>query len=162
MLGIARTYDEALIKAFYGAGMHLITDGNVIITVKNQDKEEVVPIAKGLYELGWKIYCTSGTADYLRKRGIPTIRLNKVGDAKPDILDQILSGEIDLVINTPSQGAQHHRDGFLIRRNTVEAGIPCLTSLDTANAFLNCVRKVEETNLSVVDITRVSTFLNLV
>ena len=160
VLGIAKTYDEALIKAFYGAGLHLLTDGNVIITVKNQDKEEVVPIARGLHDLGWKIYCTSGTADYLRKRGVPTIRLSKVGDAKPDILDYILSGEVDLVINTPSQGAQHHRDGFLIRRNAVEAGIPCLTSLDTANAFLTCVQHVQETNLSVVDITKISTFVN--
>ena len=162
VLGIAKTYDEALIKAFYGAGMHLLTDGNVIITVKDQDKEEVVPIAKGLQELGWHIYCTEGTAEYLRRRGVQTIRLNKIGDAKPDILDEIISGSIDLVINTPSKGAQHHRDGFLIRRNTVEAGIPCLTSLDTASAFLNCVRHVEDTNLSVVDITKVSTFLNFV
>ena len=155
VLGIAKTYSEALIKAFYGAGIHLITDGRAIITVKDQDKEEVAPIAKGLSDLGWTIYCTAGTAEYLRKRGIPTVRLSKVGEAKPDILDKILSGEIDLVINTPTKDHQHRRDGFLIRRNTVEAGIPCLTSLDTAKAFLTCVRNVEDTDLSVIDITKI-------
>jgi carbamoyl-phosphate synthase large subunit len=162
VLGIAGTYDEALIKAFYGAGVHLITDGNVVITVKNQDKEEVLPIARGLHKLGWKIFTTVGTGDFLEKNGVPSTRLSKVGMAKPDILDTILSGKIDLVINTPSKGVEHNRDGYKIRRNAVEAGIPCLTSLDTANAFLTCVQHVEETNLSVVDITKMSTFLNFV
>ena len=162
VLGIARSYDEALIKAFYGAGVHLITDGNVVITVKDQDKEEVLPIARGLYELGWKIFTTVHTGDFLEKNGVPSTRLSKVGMAKPDILDTILSGKIDLVINTPSKGVAHNRDGYKIRRNAVEAGIPCLTSLDTANAFLTCVQHVEETNLSVVDITKMSTFLNFV
>ena len=148
-----------MIKAFQGAGMHLLTNGNVIITVKDQDKEEALPIAKGLCDLGWTIYSTEGTSNYLKENGIPNVRLNKVGGDAPDILDVILSGTIDLVINTPSKGAEHRRDGFLIRRNTVEAGIPCLTSLDTANAFLRCVQHVEDTNLSVVDITKVSSFL---
>ena len=159
VLGIARSFEEAMIKAFQGAGMHLLTNGNVIITVKDQDKEEALPIAKGLCDLGWTIYSTEGTSNYLKENGIPNVRLNKVGGDAPDILDVILSGTIDLVINTPSKGAEHRRDGFLIRRNTVEAGIPCLTSLDTANAFLRCVQHVEDTNLSVVDITKVSSFL---
>ncbi|MCI1952667.1 MAG: carbamoyl-phosphate synthase large subunit [Clostridiales bacterium] len=162
VLGIARTYDEALIKAFYGAGTHMIKNGRVIITVKNSDKAEVLPIAKGLYDLGWTIYATQGTADYLNDHEIPTIRTHKVGMNQHDIINLIMSGKIDLVINTPSKGMQHDRDGFLIRRNAVEAGIPCLTSLDTANAFLTCARHVETTELSVVDITHVSTFLNLV
>lgn len=162
VLGIAGTYDEALIKAFYGAGVHLITDGNVIITVKDQDKEEVLPIARGLHELGWKIFTTVKTGDFLEKNGVPSTRLSKIGMAKPDILDTILSGKIDLVINTPSKGVAHNRDGYKIRRNAVEAGIPCLTSLDTANAFLTCVQHVEATNLSVVDITKMSTFLNYI
>lgn len=162
VLGIAGTYDEALIKAFYGAGVHLITDGNVIITVKDQDKEEVLPIARGLHELGWKIFTTVKTGDFLEKNGVPSTRLSKIGMAKPDILDTILSGKIDLVINTPSKGVAHNRDGYKIRRNAVEAGIPCLTSLDTANAFLTCAQHVEATNLSVVDITKMSTFLNYV
>ena len=162
VLGIARTFEEAMIKAFQGAGMHLLTNGNAIITVKDQDKEEVLPIAKGLHDLGWTIYSTEGTSEFLEKEGIPNTLLNKVGGEKPDILDHILSGTIDLVINTPSKEAAHKRDGFRIRRTTVEAGIPCLTSLDTANAFLRCVQHVENTNLSVVDITKVSTFLILV
>jgi carbamoyl-phosphate synthase large subunit len=162
VLGVAKTYDEALIKAFYGAGVHMIEKGKVIITVKDSDKEEVLPIAQGLYDLGWTILSTAGTSEFLNDRGIPTIRLHKIGDGKPDIIDHILSGDINLVINTPSNGVAHHRDGYRIRRNAVEAGIPCLTSLDTANAFLTCARHVETTQLSVVDITKVSTFLNFI
>ena len=162
VLGVARTYDEALIKAFYGAGVHLIEKGNVIITVKDSDKNEVLPIAKGLYDLGWTIYSTAGTSEFLNENEIPTIRLHKIGDGKPDIIDHILSGKINLVINTPSKGVAHHRDGYKIRRNAVEAGIPCLTSLDTANAFLTCARHVDTTHLSVVDITKVSSALNII
>ena len=162
VLGVAKTYDEALIKAFYGAGIHKIDKGNVIITVKDSDKPEVLPIAQGLYDLGWTVYATAGTSEFLNANGIPTIRLHKIGEAKPDILDRILSGKIHLVINTPSKSVAHHRDGYRIRRNAVEAGIPCLTSLDTANAFLTCARHVENTRLSVVDITKVSAFLNRV
>ncbi len=162
VLGVAKTYDEALIKAFYGAGVHKIEKGNVIITVKDSDKEEMLPIAEGLYDLGWTIYSTAGTSEFLNDHDIPTIRLHKIGAGKPDILDQILSGRINLVINTPSKSVAHHRDGYKIRRNAVEAGIPCLTSLDTANAFLRCARHVETTQLSVVDITKVSSFLNFI
>ena len=162
VLGVAKTYDEALIKAFYGSGVHKIQKGKVIITVKDSDKEEVLPIARGLYDLGWTILSTAGTSEFLNDHGIPTIRLHKIGDGKPDIIDHILSGEINLVVNTPSKAVAHHRDGFRIRRNAVEAGIPCLTSLDTANAFLTCARHVETTQLSVVDITKVSTFLNFI
>lgn len=162
VLGVAKTYDEALIKSFYGAGVHMIEKGKAIITVKDSDKEEVLPIAQGLYDLGWTILSTAGTSEFLNDHGIPTIRLHKIGDGTPDILDHILSGDINLVINTPSKGVAHHRDGYRIRRNAVEAGVPCLTSLDTANAFLTCARHVETTQLSVVDITKVSTFLNFI
>ncbi len=162
VLGIARTFDEALIKAFYGAGVHMIQNGKVIFTVKNSDKEEALPIARGLYDLGWTIYATAGTSDYFNDNDIPTIRTNKIGAGKPDILDHITSGKINLVINTPSKGVAHNRDGYKIRRNAVESGIPCLTSLDTANAFLTCARHVETTQLSVIDITKVSTFLNFI
>lgn len=162
VLGIARTYDEALIKAFYGAGVHMIQKGHVIITVKDGDKEEMLPIARGLYDLGWKIYSTKGTSDFLNDNGIPTIRTKKIGAGKPDILDHIISGEIDLVINTPSKVDEHKRDGYLIRRNAVEAGIPCLTSLDTANAFLNCALHADSMKLSVIDITKISSFLNII
>lgn len=162
VLGIARTYEEALIKAFYGAGVHMIKHGHVIITVKDGDKEEMLPIAKGLYDLGWKIYSTKGTSDFLNDNGIPTIRTKKIGAGSPDILDHIISGEIDLVINTPSKVDEHKRDGYIIRRNAVEAGIPCLTSLDTANAFLNCALHVDGMKLSVIDITKISAFVNFI
>ena len=162
VLGVARTYDEALIKAFYGAGVHMINKGRIIITVKNSDKEEVLPIAQALHDLGWTIYATPGTSDYFNDHDIPTIRTNKIGENKPDILDLITSGKIDMVINTPSRGAVHNRDGYLIRRNAVECGLPCLTSLDTANAFLTCCKNVKTTQLSVVDITKVSSFLNII
>jgi len=162
VLGIAKTFDEALIKAFYGAGVQMIKNGRVIFTLKDSDKEEALPIARGLFKLGWTIYATAGTSDFFNDNDIPTIRTNKVGAGKPDILDNIMSGKINLVINTPSKGVAHNRDGYKIRRNAVEAGIPCLTSLDTANAFLTCARHVETTQLSVIDITKVSTFLNFI
>ncbi len=162
VLGIAKTFDEALIKAFYGAGVHMIKNGKVIFTVKNSDKDEALPIARGLYELGWTIYATAGTSDFFNDNEIPTIRTNKIGAGNPDILDHITSGKINLVINTPSRGVAHNRDGYKIRRNAVEAGIPCLTSLDTANAFLTCAKHVETTQLSVIDITKVATFLNFI
>ncbi len=162
VLGIARTFDEALIKSFYGAGMHMIKNGRVIFTLKDSDKEEALPIARGLYDLGWTIYATAGTSDFFNDHEIPTIRTNKIGTGNPDILDHITSGKIDLVINTPSRGMVHNRDGYKIRRNAVESGISCLTSLDTANAFLTCARHVETTQLSVIDITKVSTFLNFI
>lgn len=162
VLGIAKTFDEALIKAFYGAGVHMIKNGKVIFTVKNSDKVEALPIARGLYNLGWTIYATAGTSDFFNDNDIPTIRTNKIGAGKPDILDHIMSGKINLVINTPSRGVAHNRDGYKIRRNAVEAGIPCLTSLDTANAFLTCAKHVETTQLSVIDITKVATFLNFI
>ncbi|MGX8701411.1 carbamoyl-phosphate synthase large subunit [Caproiciproducens sp.] len=162
VLGIARTFDEALIKSFYGAGVHMIKNGRVIFTLKDSDKEEALPIARGLYDLGWTIYATAGTSDFLNDHDIPTIRTNKIGTGSPDILDHIASGKIDLVINTPSRGVAHNRDGYKIRRNAVESGIPCLTSLDTANAFLTCAQHVETTQLSVIDITKVSKFLNFI
>ncbi len=162
VLGIARTFDEALIKSFYGAGVHMIKNGRVIFTLKDSDKEEALPIARGLYDLGWTIYATAGTSDFLNDHDIPTIRTNKIGTGSPDILDHITSGKIDLVINTPSRGVVHNRDGYKIRRNAVESGIPCLTSLDTANAFLTCAQHVETTQLSVIDITKVSKFLNFI
>lgn len=162
VLGIAHTYNEALIKAFYGAGVHMIQNGRVVITVKNSDKEEVLPIAKGLYDLGWTIYATAGTAEFLNDHDIPTIRVCKIGKGERDTLTLVTSGKIDLIINTPTTTAQHSRDGFAIRRAAVECGVTCLTSLDTANAFLTCAQQVQTTQLSVVDITRVNTFLNLV
>ena len=162
VLGIARTYDEALLKAFYGAGVHMIQHGRVVVTVKNSDKAEVLPIVKGLYDLGWTIYATAGTSDYLNAHDIPTIRVSKLGKGERDTVSLITEGKINLVINTPSQTASHSRDGLTIRRTAVECGVTCLTSLDTANAFLTCAQNAQTTQLSVVDITRVNTFLNFV
>ncbi len=162
VLGIAHTYGEALLKSFYGAGFHKIQKGRAMLTVRNSDKAEVLPIAKGLFEQGWTIYATKGTSEFLNEHDIPTVRVNKIDEGKPDILDQITSGKIHLVINTPSGGNARNKDGYLIRRYAVECGIPCLTSLDTAAAFLTCVQNAEITQLSVVDITKVSSFLNII
>mgnify|MGYP001623737941 FL=1 len=162
VLGIARTYDEALLKAFYGAGVHMIKNGRVIVTVKNSDKPEVLPIVQGLYDLGWTIYATEGTSEFLNDHDIPTIRVSKIGKGERDTISLITAGKINLVINTPTNTASHSRDGLAIRRTAVECGVTCLTSLDTANAFLTCAQNAETTQLSVVDITRVNTFLNFV
>lgn len=162
VLGIARTYDEALLKAFYGAGVHMIKNGRVIVTVKNSDKPEVLPIVQGLYDLGWTIYATEGTSEFLNDHDIPTIRVSKIGKGERDTVSLITAGKINLVINTPTNTASHSRDGLTIRRTAVECGVTCLTSLDTANAFLTCAQNAETTQLSVVDIARVNTFLNFV
>lgn len=157
VLGIADNYDEAMAKAFRGAGIHLIR-GNALITVRDSDKEEVLPIAQGLYKMGWKLYATEGTCDFLSDHDIPCVRTFKIGTHTPDIADRVLSGQIDLVINTPSSNTEHHKDGYRIRRYAVEAGIPCLTSLDTAKALFESISHGAEDNLSVIDITRLEEY----
>ena len=157
VLGIADNYDEAMTKAFRGAGIHLIR-GNALITVRDSDKEEVLPIAQGLYKMGWKIYATEGTSVFLSDHDIPNVHTFKIGTHKPDITDRVLSGQIDLVTNTPSSNTEHHKDGYRIRRYAVEAGIPCLTSLDTAKALFECMQYGHEDTLSIVDITRLEEY----
>ena len=135
-LGIAKTFNEALYKAFLGAGVELPKHKQMIMTVKDADKPESVDVAKRFEALGYKIYATRSTAKYLQEHGVNALRVNKITQESPNVMDLILGHKIDLVIDTPSQGnGDKSRDGFLIRRNAIETGVYCITAMDTANAL---------------------------
>ena len=151
-LGIAKTFNEALYKAFLGAGINLPKYKNMIITVKDEDKEDIVPIAQRFQALGYKIYATRNTAKALNENGVNAIRTNKIEQPSPNLMDLILGHKIDLVIDTPSQGVEHSKDGFVIRRNAIETGVNVLTSLDTATALVTSLENTDVKMLTLIDI----------
>ena len=155
-LGIASTFNEALYKAFLGAGIRLPKHKNMIITVKDEDKEDIVPIAKRFEAQGYRIYATRGTAKVLKENGIRVIRTNKLEQPAPNLMDLILGHKIDVVIDTPPQGVEHQKDGFLIRRNAIETGVNVLTSLDTAEALVTSLENTDLHNLSLIDIATIA------
>ncbi|MCG8501354.1 MAG: ATP-grasp domain-containing protein, partial [Firmicutes bacterium] len=156
VLGISESFDEALYKGLIGAGVNIPASGNVLLTVRDTDKQEVIAIAQDLEKLGFKLYATGNTAHRLHQNYVATSAVKKIGEGKPDILDLIQSGKINLVINTPTRGRQPKRDGFKIRRKSVEQSIPCLTSLDTARAVIAGLKlDKEERDLEMIDITEV-------
>lgn len=155
VLGIAKTFDEALYKAFLGAGIDLPKHKQLIITVKDADKLEAVEIGRRFQALGYKIYATRSTARILNENGVKAVKTNKIEEESPNLLDLILGHRIDLVIDTPSQGKTRSHDGFLIRRNAIETGVNVLTSLDTANALVSSLEHIKEQKLSLVDIATV-------
>lgn len=152
-LGIAKNFNEALYKAFLGAGINLPKHKKMILTVKDTEKEESVSVAERFIRLGYEIYATKGTAKFLKSKGIDVIGVNKIEQESPTLMDLILGHEIDLVIDIPRQG-EHSKDGFLIRRVSIETGVTCITSLDTANALLTSLEHADKSHLSVVDIAR--------
>ncbi len=152
-LGIAKTFNEALYKAFEGAGIKLPRHKNMIITVKDEDKQDVVEIARRFQAVGYKIFSTRGTAKVLNENGVKALAVNKIEQESPNLLDLILGHQIDLVIDTPPQGADHSRDGFIIRRNAIETGVHVLTSLDTAAALATSLEN-RARKLTLVDIAR--------
>lgn len=153
-LGIAKTFNEALYKAFAGAGIKLPRHKNMIITVKDSDKEEIIDIARRFQDQGYKIFSTSGTARALKDHGIKVLMVRKLEQESPNLLDLILGHEIDLVIDTPTQGADRSRDGFVIRRNAIETGVTVLTSLDTAAALVTSMENRAK-ELTLIDIARI-------
>ena len=155
-LGIAETFNEALYKAFIGAGIKLPKHRNMIITVKEEDHEEVVPIARRFEALGYRIYATRGTAKVLKENGIKAIRTNKLEQPAPNLMDLILGHKIDVVIDTPPQGVEHQKDGFVIRRNAIETGVNVLTSLDTAEALVTSLENTDLNNLTLIDIATIA------
>ncbi len=155
VLGIAKTFNEALYKSFLGAGINLPRTKKMICTVNDADKQELVPIAARFAAIGYTIYATRSTADVLMAGGVEAIRIKKLSDGSPNALDLILAGEVDLVIDTPTQGRDKSRDGFLIRRNAIETGVTCLTSLDTARALLTSIESENLETLTVVDIAQI-------
>lgn len=155
-LGIAKTFDEALFKAFLGAGIDLPIHKKMIITVCDEDKKEIVPIAAGFSKLGYEIYATRGTAEVLKNNGVEVTQVNKLEQAAPTLMDLLLAHNIDLVIDTPSKGAGKSKDGFLIRRVAIETGVSVITALDTATALLRSLTNSHKDELEMIDIATVA------
>ena len=155
-LGLAESFPQALLKAFKGANLKAPKKGGrMIITVKDEDKEEIVGIARGFYDMGIEILATSGTCKVLNEAGIPARWVARVSEAHPNILDMIASGTVDLVINTPTRGRRHDTDGFKIRRSTVEHSVACVTAIDTARAMLTVRAQGRASDLRPIDITTI-------
>jgi carbamoyl-phosphate synthase large subunit len=141
VLGIDPEFSQALIKAFAAAGYRVPERPRVLLTIADRDKDEVLPLAADLYRAGARLSATRGTAQALRSSGVEVEEVPKIGEGSPDILERIREGNIDLVVNTFTQGRSPQRDGFQIRRTAVEHGVPCVTSLDTARAMLGVMAK---------------------
>lgn len=156
-LGIATTFEEALYKAFLGAGVNLPKHKKVIITVNDADKRDAISIGRRFEKLGYEVYATRSTAKVLQENGVNAIKVNKLSQESPTVIDLLLEHKIDIVIDTPTQGRDKTRDGFLIRRISIETGVNCFTSLDTVNALLTSLESNVKDNLTLIDIATVTT-----
>ena len=154
-LGIAKTFNEALYKAFLGAGIVLPKHKNMIMTVRDEDKPEAVEIAKRFEALGYNIFATKGTARALMEADVQVRMTRKLEQESPNILDLILGHQIDLVIDTPPQGAERSHDGFVIRRNAIETGVNVLTAIDTAKALVTSLENTDSKALTLIDIATI-------
>ncbi|MCI9610704.1 MAG: carbamoyl-phosphate synthase large subunit [Eubacterium sp.] len=153
-LGIAKTFEEALYKAFLGAGVILPKHRQMIITVKDADKPEAAEIARRFQALGYKIYATRSTAKFLNASGVPALRVRNIHQESPTIMDLLLGHKIDLVIDTPTQGRDKGRDGFLIRRVAIETGVNCITAMDTARALVLSLETAHQ-EMTMIDIAKI-------
>lgn len=151
-LGIAKTFNEALYKAFLGAGIDLPRHKRMIITVKDADKGEAIEIGRRFEKLGYTIYATRSTAKALNDAGVKAKKVNKIQQESPTVMDLILGHKIDLVIDTPTQGRDKSRDGFLIRRTSIETGVNCITALDTAKALATSLENKNDNPLTLINI----------
>ena len=154
-LGIAKTFDEALYKAFLGAGIKLPRHKNMIITVREEDKAEAVEIGRRFRKIGYRIFATEGTAEALKAGGVKANKVRKIEQESPNLMDLILGHKIDLVIDTPHQGADRARDGFVIRRNAIETGVNVLTAIDTAKALITSLENTDIRKLTLIDIAKI-------
>ena len=152
VLGISRSYDEALLKAFDGAGVHLPKDGKIIVTVRDKDKAEICEMFKNMKDMQFRLYATPGTRKALMAAGVPAEPINKISGDSPNIHDMLAAEDVSLIINTPTHGRLENRDGFKLRRLAVEAGCSCLTSLDAAKAIMESTRIVEADTVNLTDI----------
>jgi carbamoyl-phosphate synthase large subunit len=155
VLGIAKTLEDALYKGITATGLKLPTKGGgILMTVRDSDKAELIGIAEQFEKYGFELWATGNTAKMLNMHGIATNAVKKVDEGSPNLLDLISSGKIKLVINTPTKGRKPERDGFKIRRKSVEMSIPCVTSLDTAKAILSCIKaESRENEMKVIDLS---------
>ena len=154
-LGIAKTFDEALYKAFLGAGIKLPKFKNMIMTVRDEDHADAVEIGRRFEKIGYHIFATSGTARALNEAGVKATPVRKIEQESPNLLDLILGHKIDLVIDIPAQGAEHSKDGFVIRRNAIETGVNVLTAIDTAHALITSLENTDIKKLTLIDIATV-------
>ncbi len=155
-LGLADRYPQALLKAFKGANMKVPKKGSrVILTVKDQDKEETAQLAETMVELGMELYATGGTHAYLEARGIPVRLVNRLGHGHPNIRDMIQSGVVDMILNTPRRTQRGEGDGWQIRRCAVEHSVLCLTSTDTCRAILTARKEGHSEEIEAVDISKI-------
>ncbi len=154
-LGISENFNEALYKAFLGAGINLPKHKNMIITVRDEDKEAITPIAARFEKLGYRIYSTLGTAKYLNEHGVRAVRTNKLEQPNPNLMDLILGHKIDVVIDLPPHGIEHQHDGFVIRRNAIETGVHVLTAIDTAEALVTSLEDTNKESLTLVNIAEI-------
>lgn len=156
VLGVSKNFSDAIVKAFIASGINIPKSGNVLITVRDKDKEEMLPLAKKLFNKGFNIYATKGTAQLLKNNGIDVNVVEKIWEGAESIPNLLQLGKINFIINTPTRGKESNRDGFKIRRLAAESKIPCFTSLDTANALYDAIEDTKtEEELEVVDITEV-------
>lgn len=147
VLGVDRDYARALYKALVGAGLRVPRQGTILITVADKDKAEAGHLARGFAELGYKLVATKGTAEYLHGLGLEAEVVQKVHEQRPDIIQMIKNEKINMVINTLTHGKEPERDGFKIRRATVEHAIPCLTALDTVRELLRVLKYMREQSM---------------
>ncbi len=156
VLGVAKEFSEAILKAFIASGVNIPNKGKVLITVRDKDKIEMLPIAKKLDGLGFKIYATSGTAKFLNENGVESETVQKIWEGENSIPDLIQSEKLSFIINTPTKGKNESRDGFKIRRLAVESKVPCFTALDTVTGLYEALEKgLQEEDLEPVDIGRI-------
>ncbi len=153
-LGIAKTFNEALYKAFEGAGIRLPKYKKMIMTIRKNEQEEAVEIARRFADVGYQIFATKGTARTLNAHGVKALEIRKLEQESPNILDLVLGHQIDLIIDIPAQGAERSHDGFVIRRNAIETGVNVLTALDTARALVTSLENRAK-ELTLVDIATV-------
>ena len=142
VMGRDKNLSKAIYKGLVGSGMKIPVHGSVLVTVADKDKEEALDIIRGFYDLGFRLLATAGTASFLEAAGLKVTTVNKVQEGNPNLLDMIRNGEASIVINTLTKGKTPERDGFRIRREAVENGVVCLTSLDTATALLRVIETI--------------------
>ena len=157
VLGVGNNVDEAIYKGLLGAKrVHLIKDRKILVTIRDKDKDEFLPIAKSLVEHGSILFATSGTQKFLAENGVEATVVNKIDEPSPNISDVLKNREVDLLINTPTKANDAQRDGFKMRRTAIEYGVEVLTSLDTISAILRMQdRHVDEAKLDVFDVSKI-------
>ena len=157
VLGVGNNVDEAIFKGLLGAKrVHLIQDRKILVTIRDKDKEEFLPIAKSLVKHGSTLFATKGTQKFLAENGVESTLVNRIGEESPNINDVLKNREVDLLINTPTKANDAQRDGFKMRRTAIEYGVDVLTSLDTINAILRMQDShIDESKLEVFDVSKI-------